>query len=279
MISEYYSYNPKNDLYLLKSNIDQSDEDYLLKLFIDSSELNIPLKVLSSKYSDKFFQPKIVGIFDFDYTPIDQNYIIVPFNRLQRLVNLNNQTQTIIILLDKINKLKDTKNDIIKLLNNPDFSVKDWEEFPLMAMFKQMNYIYYIIYAVFIIMASFVIINTVIMVIHERIKEIGMMGALGLDRKEIVLVFFLEAAILSFFGSFFGTLIGGIGTFIGSLFPINFEAITGGIDFKTSNTIFLSFSWAILSFSFLFGLILTSFCTIIPSLKSAFIEPVEALRR
>lgn len=164
-------------------------------------------------------------------------------------------------------------------MNNPDIIVKEWQKHNFIALFQQVKWIYYIIYGVFIIVASFLIVNTIIMVIFERLKEIGMMGALVMDRTEIVCVFFLEALLLSFFGALTGMIIGGILTYVLFHYPINIEALTGGISFPTSNTIFIHFSLVTLISGFLFGMILSGLCTLLPSLKSAFIEPVEALRR
>ena len=92
-------------------------------------------------------------------------------------------------------------------------------------------------------------------------------------------MFFLEALLLSIFGALLGTLLGAIVTGIWSFFPINIETLTGGVEFPVTNTIFIKFSVIILVKGFLFGTIVSSICTIFPSLKSAFIEPVEALRR
>jgi putative ABC transport system permease protein len=50
-------------------------------------------------------------------------------------------------------------------------------------------------------------------------------------------------------------------------------------EFPMAGTMALSFDPAILLQGFLFGVVITSVCTLIPSLKSAFVEPVEALRR
>jgi putative ABC transport system permease protein len=129
--------------------------------------------------------------------------------------------------------------------------------------------------------ASFLIINTVLMVIHERIKEIGMMGALGMTRREIVSVFFFEAIFLSVFGALAGCLVGGIVTAIGSRFPIDMKLFTGGgmKEMPVSGTIFLVFSPMVIAGGFIFGVSVSACCTLLPSLKSAFIEPVEALRR
>jgi putative ABC transport system permease protein len=50
-------------------------------------------------------------------------------------------------------------------------------------------------------------------------------------------------------------------------------------DLPMSGTMTLAFDPAILIQGFVFGVLITSTCTLFPSLKSAFVEPVEALRR
>jgi putative ABC transport system permease protein len=50
-------------------------------------------------------------------------------------------------------------------------------------------------------------------------------------------------------------------------------------EFPMSGAIVLAFDPAILLQGFVFGVVITSVCTLFPSLKSAFVEPVEALRR
>jgi putative ABC transport system permease protein len=119
------------------------------------------------------------------------------------------------------------------------------------------------------------------MIIHERIKEIGMMGSLGMTRREIVQVFFCEVVFLGVLGSLAGCIVGGITTWVFSFFPLDFNTMMGGgfKEFPMAGTMVMSFDPAILLQGFLFGVVITSVCTLIPSLKSAFVEPVEALRR
>jgi putative ABC transport system permease protein len=159
--------------------------------------------------------------------------------------------------------------------------VREWTDNYWVAMLRSMNWMYVVIFGIFQIVASFLIVNTMLMVIHERIKEIGMMGALGMTRREIVRVFFLEAVFLSVLGAAAGALVGAIGTWVGSLYPIDFATFTGGgmKDFPVSGTLTLGFSWLSIAQGFLFGVLVSSACTLIPSMKSAFVEPVEALRR
>jgi ABC-type lipoprotein release transport system permease subunit len=119
------------------------------------------------------------------------------------------------------------------------------------------------------------------MIIHERIKEIGMMGCLGMTRSEIVKVFFFESFFLAAFGALLGVLVGGILTGILQNFPIRMGDLYGNTfaDMPLSNAIFFQFSFARLVMAWMMGVIVASLFTLIPSLKSAFVEPVEALKR
>ena len=238
----------------------------------------ITLKVISSEYSDKFLIPKIVGIFDFDYSEYDKNYIIISFEKLQKLLTLHNKTEQIFIYLDNINKTNVITDILKEKYETYKVQINRWQDNYWIILMEQMNIMMIIIYIVFIIVASFLIINTIIMIITERMKEIGMMGALGMNRLEIVGVFFWEAVILSLYGSFIGAFLGGISTLILHIFPIDVSSLTGG-SMPINNTLFIKFSFNIIINGFLYGLIISSLCTIFPSLKAAFIEPVEALRR
>ncbi len=240
----------------------------------------LPLKTVSAQFSDKYWSPTVVGIFSFDYAKYDENVVIVPFERLRRILVLGEGTQQLFVYAKNGADSPRIKAEVSRILGQGN-TVREWTDNYWVAVMRQSSFMYTIVYAVFQIVASFLIINTVLMVIHERIKEIGMMGALGMTRKEIVLTFFFEAVFLSVFGAFAGCLIAGIVTKIGSLFPIDIELFTGGglKDMPLSSTLFIAFSPALLAKGFVFGVAVSSICTLIPSLKSAFIEPVEALRR
>ncbi len=63
-----------------------------------------------------------------------------------------------------------------------------------------------------LVAASFGIVNTLLMAVQERTKEIGLMKAMGLGRGKIFLLFSIEAILLGFWGSLLGSLAGiGIG--------------------------------------------------------------------
>jgi putative ABC transport system permease protein len=239
----------------------------------------VQMKIISSEFSNKYFFPVITGITDFNMTEMDKNAIIIPFARAQKLTGLTGKTQVIAVYADADRDIPGVTSGVeAAFAGLPEVSVKPFEKHPYLVLMKTGDIMMAIVYIVFMIVASFLIINTIIMTIHERIKEIGMMAALGMTRSEIVSVFFLESLVMSLFGSLLGCLAGGVATGLLSRFPFDFGALYENI-MPMNSTLFITFSPAILAQGLAYGLIISAVCTILPSLKSAFIKPVEALRR
>jgi putative ABC transport system permease protein len=246
----------------------------------------IPLKTVSAQFSDKIWSPQITGIFNFDYIKIDEQYIIVDIERLQRLLVLDEGTQSLVIYANDARQSGAITVAVQNLLGKDKFGesrtiVTAWQDNYWVAMMELVGPIYTVIFLVFLIVASFLIINTVVMIIHERIKEIGMMGCLGMTRAEIVKVFFFESIFLAAFGALAGVIAGGLVAGIGSYFPLRMGDMYGNTfsEMPMGNAVFFRLSPLILLRAWLMGVVVASVFTLIPSLKSAFVEPVEALRR
>ncbi|MDR2729626.1 MAG: ABC transporter permease [Treponema sp.] len=254
------------------------------KVFAQKSGLGIgeriPLKTVSAQFSDKIWSPVITGIFNFDYIKFDEQYIIVDIERLQRLLVLEEGTQSLVIYADNESMSASIAARVQSVMGQ-DSVITEWNDNYWVAIMKTASAIYTAIFLIFLIVASFLIINTVVMIIHERIKEIGMMGSLGMTRLEIVTVFFFESLFLAAFGALIGVFIGGLLTFIGQNFPLRMGDLYGNTfsDMPMSNAIFFQFGIGRMVMAWLMGVGVASLFTLIPSLKSAFVQPVEALRR
>ena len=261
-----------------------SNECAIGLVFKDKSGLGIgdriPLKTISAQFSDKIWSPEIVGIFSLDYIRFDESYIIVDHERLARLLSLGEGTQSLFIFVDD----ERTSPDITRIVQNrfgQGNVVSDWQDSYWVAVMQMSSFIYTFVFLIFLTVASFLIINTVVMIIHERIKEIGMMGCLGMTRAEIVRVFFFESIFLAILGAAAGVFIGGLLTGALMSYPIRMGDLYGNTfaDIPLSQTIFFHFSAGNLIYAFCLGVGVASLFTLIPSLKSARVEPVEALQR
>jgi len=261
-----------------------SNEAAIGVVFADRTGLGIgdriTLRTTSAQLSDRFWSPEIVGIYVFDYIRFDERFIIVDFERLQRLLALEDGTQQLIIFAEDEGQSRFITASVQNLIGQGNV-VTDWEDHYWVALMRMVVPVYTLMFIVFLSVASFLIVNTIVMIIHERIKEIGMMGCLGMTRGEIVSVFFFESVFLSLFGASAGVLVGGSLTALLSNFPIRIGDLYGNTfaDMPLSNAIFTQFSVSGLVQAFLMGLIIAAIFTLIPSLKSVKVEPVEALRR
>jgi ABC-type antimicrobial peptide transport system permease subunit len=78
--------------------------------------------------------------------------------------------------------------------------------------------------AALLLLLSFLgISNTILLAILERTKETGMMRAMGMTDRQMILVYMLEAGFLGFIGSVFGIILGCI---------INYPMVKYGMDFS-----------------------------------------------
>jgi len=123
-----------------------------------------------------------------------------------------------------------------------------------------------------LVAASFGIINTLLMSVQERTREIGLMKALGLSRSKIFTLFSIEAALIGFWGSILGILFAnGIGRIINSVVAKGFLKSFPGLNlftfpFHSSLLIVI----VIVVVAFLAGTL--------PATRAAKKDPIEALR-
>ncbi|MCZ1000470.1 ABC transporter permease [Streptomyces mirabilis] len=108
-----------------------------------------------------------------------------------------------------------TKNKLEKALgNNPAVQVQDKKDISnnIAQMFTLLLNMLYGLLAMAVIVAVLGVINTLAMSVFERSQEIGMLRAIGLDRKGIKRMVRLESLVISLFGGVLGI---GLGVFFG----------------------------------------------------------------
>ena len=124
-----------------------------------------------------------------------------------------------------------------------------------------------------LITASLGIINTLLMSILERTREIGVMKSLGADDRDIQVLFLVESAAIGLSGSILGVGVGWVATRIAS--AIGRAIMAGeGVDLPE---LFALPIWLI-TLAISFGTIVSLLAGWYPSRRAARIDPVKALR-
>jgi putative ABC transport system permease protein len=120
--------------------------------------------------------------------------------------------------------------------------------------------------------ASFGVINTLIIAVMERTKEIGLQKALGMGRGKVFLLFTLEAILIGFWGAVLG-IVAAFG--VGAL--INMYAATEFIGSFEGYSLIIFLPQSIL-FIVLLVCGITFLAGVLPALRASRLNPIEALR-
>lgn len=120
--------------------------------------------------------------------------------------------------------------------------------------------------------ASFGIINTLIIAVMERTKEIGLQKALGMNRWKIFLLFSLESVLIGFWGAIIGVVSGiVIGTaaniFLARTYLESFEGYSLFV-FTTPALLFVLILVCLIAF----------IAGVLPAFRASRLNPIEALR-
>jgi len=121
--------------------------------------------------------------------------------------------------------------------------------------------------------AALGIINTMVMAIYERTKEIGILKAIGATKSDIRKIFMAEAGMIGFFGGIFGTAGGFLFNFLANK-GLNVYLTSQGEDPQN----LFSFPLWLICGSIVFAVILGVLAGLYPAERAAKLDPIEALR-
>jgi putative ABC transport system permease protein len=152
--------------------------------------------------------------------------------------------------------------------------------FALMDQLEEMR-IGFIIMDVFLLavgmigitVASLGIVNTMVMSILERYREIGIMKAVGATDGDVQKIFLVESGVIGFLGGLFGLALGWIVSFVINQ-VVNGLTARQGVPFIH----YFRFPWWLCLGAISFSILISLIAGILPTLRAARIDPVAALR-
>ncbi|MEA1939506.1 MAG: FtsX-like permease family protein [Candidatus Caldatribacteriota bacterium] len=230
---------------------------------------------------------RIVGKYQTDIQGMNDRLFLIPLGQAQRILEMPGEVTELLLITPDYNEVASVLPGLNELFSREDKSgkylVQPWNKgYDLIELFDFAVTMYNSIYVFIIILACFVLVNTLIMIVNERTREIGMMSALGLKGREILYLFTMEGVIIGILGSALGAVMGGIITRVFSVVGIDYSAAFEGVDstvWLMSPIYYTVFSLENLVFCFTLGVVIVTIACIIPARKAAKLEPTEALRQ
>ena len=143
---------------------------------------------------------------------VDRGGVIMNIMDLDRLLVLNGRVHEVAVRLDSPGRLEEGTGAVSQALNSSSLEVKNWRKlFPELDEYLRLSDTStWIVLVIIFAVASLGIMNTQLMALFERTREIGVMRALGLGPLSVAVLVFLETLFLTLFAAGAGGIAGAL---------------------------------------------------------------------
>ncbi len=223
---------------------------------------------------------RVSAIYQSTNAPLDEKLVYVAGTELSELIGMPGQIHEIGL---KLRRDEDVDSVAYKLaILFPQLKVESWKEISPETEFmvKTVDTYSYIIMIIIMIALAFGILNTMLMAIMERTREIGMIAALGASKARIFMLVILETVFLSLAGAPVGIFLGWMTSAYFNKHGLDLsgmgEEMMSSFGFRT--LIYPEFPvekiFTVLSIVMITALL----SSLIPALKAISMRPVDALK-
>lgn len=224
---------------------------------------------------------RVVGIYESNNGMFDDMNTFVRAKDIQKLVGFDeNQFHELAVLTDDHDLSEAYASKYAELY--PDIEVLPWLDLAtgMRYMVEASGTFAFVLVGIILVALLFSILNTMLMAVMERTRELGMLKAIGLNRRKVFSMIMLETLFLSF-----------VGTPIGLLVAYGFIERTGsaGIDLGTAGETYADMGFASVVYptlgleSYITISIMVFFmafaAAVYPALKALKLNPSEAIRK
>ena len=194
--------------------LEDGDDDGIIvgRKLIETLETGLGKRIVimsqdpDNEIADRGF--RITGIFDANTEALEEGYVFTGVKAAQAFLGIPDRVHEVAIVGRDFRQI-DGMYEAIANAAGPDFSVLPWTELNsyLGTMLGVMDGFVLVWFVVVFLALSFGLVNTLVMAVFERVREIGLMLALGVKPMIILAQIIVESIWLLFIGALTGNLL------------------------------------------------------------------------
>jgi len=218
---------------------------------------------------------RVAGIFSSGLFEYDSTWIYLSLDVASRFAGADHAATVVSVQLADLYSTADTAARINNELGD-SYRTIDWQEanrplFTALALERRMGLF---IIALIILVAAFNITTTLILVVVERGRDIGILRAMGVSSRSIMGIFMLEGAIIGAIGGILGVVLGTVICVLGN----RYRLVSLPADVYSISNIPFHSQLRDVALAALVAFLLSLIATIYPARAAARVRPVEMLR-
>jgi len=222
---------------------------------------------------------RVEGIFRSGNSRYDEMNVFVKNKSITKNLPGFNGYHEMPILLSDIELRGEVKKDLIPL--SSDNIVEGWDDISKELAYanEMLSAVLYIFMMIILSGLSFGVINTMLMAILERRKEIGMLMSIGMNRYKIFMMISFETIFLSLIALPFGLITSYLIVEYYSVVGIDLSVVEAGLEnFGVGTRLYFKVPNEEYFYVSLMVFVISIFSSIFPSIRALKINPVEATK-
>lgn len=221
----------------------------------------------------------IVGIYDLGMRDAEKSAVFMSLAEAQSLYNMRDSASEVAVTLSSVG----IENSVIQTLQAllPGYEVDSWQTLrPEIAQTIQTKGAFTSFFGfIVLLIASIGILNLMLMAVFERTREMGVLAALGMKRRQILTLYLLEGALIGVVGALVGCLFGAavVWGFAQVGFDLSFAQGMGEITALMGDRLYPAITQQQLISRAIGVVAIAALASLYPAWQAARKEPAEAL--
>jgi len=224
---------------------------------------------------------RLVGVFHTGSVSFDSQIVYVPLSACQELLGTGRKINHFVVRLRDHGKVDRVRLSLSEKLAGKPLQVLTWKEVDheIVSIQKFQNALLDVVLLVVFLIVALGILNTLLMSLFERVREFGVLMAIGARPAWVMRLILAESVLLGSVGTLLGVALGACLILYfgrsGLYLPVG-DAMSYFIPFPS--VIYLRFAWPNHSYAILSVLVTSVLAALPPALRAGRLRPAEALR-